>query len=267
VVTGRRIVLVSLFAVVLAVVGLAAWAVLSVDDPGPASVGDALDRLQEEGGDDGGDRVLRPPEGVYVYEGEGREELSFPPLSQRDGDTMPATVTHEPDGCWTFRLDFNASHWQSWTYCRTDEGVVEVGGANGQAWDIGVSTVSNESTFTCDPPSPVLVGLEPGDSVRQSCRGTNTAIEGETVSAGRFTFVGPDTLDVGGEEVAVLHFRNRRRLSGSQDGPERTEVWFREDGLLVRYERDIEVRTASPIGDIAYTESGFLQLTDTEPRR
>ena len=40
----------------------------------------------------GSSRPLRPPDGVYVMEGEGSEAISFPPVSQEDGETMPATV-------------------------------------------------------------------------------------------------------------------------------------------------------------------------------
>jgi hypothetical protein len=34
---------------------------------------------------------------------------------------------------------------------------------------------------------------------------------------------------------------------------------------LVRYERDIEARTDSPVGDITYTEAGWFELTDLAP--
>jgi len=254
-------------AVLLVLAAVTVWAVLDRDDPGPASVDQALDRFEQDGDDGGTTTAVRPPDGVYLYEGEGVERLSFPPLTQRDGGEMPATVTHEPDGCWTFRLDFNVSHWQSWTYCPVDGGMAEVAGANGQEWDLGVSTVGNRSEFTCDPPNPVLVGQEPGDRVHHRCTGTNSAIDGETVSAGTLTFVGPETLTIGGEEVEALHYVNQRRLQGSQNGPERTEAWYRADGLLLRYERDIEVATASPVGDITYTETGELVLTTLEPRR
>ena len=44
------------------------------------------------------------------------------------------------------------------------------------------------------------------------------------------------------------------------------DAWFRYDGLLVRYERDIEVGTDSPVGTITYTEEGHFQLTGLRPQ-
>jgi hypothetical protein len=257
-------------AIALVVVVLAGVvvAVLSVDGPGPASVDDALGRFRENGVDDGPAPARgRPPEGVYLYSGEGVARLSFPPLTQRDGDEMPATVSHRPRGCWVFRVDFNANHWQEWTLCRVGDGVVETGGRNGQEWDLGVSSVGNVSRFRCRPPNPVLVPeAEPGAVVEQTCAGTNSAVSGQTTSAGPSVFVGVETLTIGDAQVETLHVRGERTLTGGQEGDGRTDAWFRPDGLLVRYERDIEVRSDSPIGVITYTEAGDLQLTDLRPR-
>jgi hypothetical protein len=270
----RHKVLVTIGVLFAVAVGVVVVAAIRIDSPGPASVGDALDRLHENAGDDGSNVVTsrRPPEGVYAYVGEGREELSFPPLSQQDGTEMPGTVTHRARGCWTFRIDFNAEHWQEWRYCPNPVpdgdrvGFAEVGGRTGQEWDLGVSRLGNLSTFTCDPPNHILPPPATGIS-DHSCSGSNSAIAGETTSAGPWRFVARDTVTVDGEAVETLHFQSQRTLSGGQDGTEHTETWFRPDGLLVRYERDIEARSDSPIGAITYTEVGSFQLARLEPRR
>jgi len=264
----RHWVLLGLAVLGVLVVGAVVSTVLSFDTPGPASVDDAVDRFREDGGDDGPDRPGgRPPEGVYLYEGTGEAALSFPPLTQQDGAELPATVTHQPRGCWTTRVEFNAEHWQEWTYCRVGDGMVETRGRSGQAWDLGVSRAGNVSTFLCRPPNPVLMpDAEPGDEVQQSCSGTNSAVDGRTTSRGPSTFVGEEMLVVDGTEVTALHLSNERVLTGGQEGDERTDTWFRADGLLVRYERDIEVRTASPVGAITYTEAGYFELTDLHPQ-
>jgi hypothetical protein len=265
----RHKILASVGVVAAVGLGLIAWSVAQIDSPGPASVDDALDRLHQDGGDAGPDAAMTPPQGVYDYVGEGREGLSFPPLSQQDGDQIPGTVTHRPRGCWTFRIDFNAEHWQDWRYCLDTRGagLAEVGGRSGQTWDLGVSQVSNESLFVCDPPSPLLPPPTAGTTTEEACTGTNSALGGETTSAGPSLYVGPDTITVDGEDLETLHFRGERTLTGAQEGTEHTESWFRADGLLVRYERDIEIRSDSPVGAITYTESGWLQLARLEPRR
>lgn len=264
----RHWVLLGIAVLLVVVAGAVVTTVLSVDTPGPASVDDALDRFREDGGDDG--PALpggRPPEGVYRYEGVGRSALSFPPLTQQDGEEMPATVTHQPRGCWTTRVEFNAEHWQEWTSCRVGDTMVETRGRSGQAWDLGVSRAGNVSTFLCRPPNPLLEpDAEPGDQVEQSCSGSNSAVDGRTTSTGTSTFVGEETMVIGGQEVDTLHLRGERTLSGGQEGDEITEIWFRPDGLLVRYERDIEVRTSSPVGTITYTEQGHFELTDLRPQ-
>lgn len=263
----RRVLLVVAGIVVLVAVGsvIVVW---RAENPGPASMQDALDRFREADEPAVGEAVERPPEGVYLYAGAGREHISFPPLTQRDGASMPGTVTHRARGCWTFRLDYNANHWQDWRYCNRAGVVVEAGGRTGQEWDLGPTSVSNLSTFDCEPPNPVLPAPEEaGDEVEQACTGTNSSIDGETISAGTWRFVGAEALTIGGEEVDTVHFRGDRTITGAQDGQEATDVWFRADGLLVRFERAFDVRSDSPIGAITYTESGHLLLTDLEPQR
>jgi hypothetical protein len=264
----RRHKVLTALALVAVLVAIAAWVVLGADQPGPPSVDEAVDRFEDGQGDGGPSATPRPPAGVYRYRGEGREHLSFPPLDQSDGTELPGTVTHDPDGCWTFRIDFNQGHWQSWHYCPTaaGDGYLELGGDSGQRWDLGVSSMGNTSHFRC-PDNPVVWPADPGDQVDHWCTGTSSAIEGTTTSEGTWRFVGPTSLTVGTDEVDVLHFRGARELHGSQEGVESTEAWFRADGLLVRYERDIEARTSSPIGDITYTEEGWFELTDLRPLR
>ena len=265
----RHKVLVGLAVGVVVLAGVAAWLVTDADSPGPASMEDALDRFQHDGGDDATAGELGPPAGVYQYEGEGGEHLSFPPLDQEDGAMMPGTVTPQADGCWRFRLDFNAEHWQDWAYCPAEdgEGFAEVGGRSGQRWDLGVTEVGNVSSFACDPANPIVGPAAEVEEVEHRCVGTNTAVDGETTSEGSWTIVGRERLDIGGEAVEVVHGHGERTLTGGQRGTEVTDAWFRADGLLIRYERDIEVRTSSPVGDITYTESGWFELTDLEPQR
>jgi hypothetical protein len=261
-------VLITIGIVALLVAGGAVITVLTVDAPGPASVDDALGRFREEGGDGEPDLPSgRPPEGVYLYAGEGEAALSFPPLTQHDGAELPATVTHRPRGCWALRVDFNTEHWQEWSYCRVGDGVVETRGRSGQEWDLGVNSAGNVSTFLCRPPNPVLVAeAEPGDEVEQTCSGSNSGVGGTTTSSGRSTFVGVETLVIGGTEVAANHLHGERTLTGGQEGDQVTDAWFRDDGLLLRYEREIEVRTNSPVGVITYTEEGEFELTALQPQ-
>lgn len=209
----------------------------------------------------------RPEPGVYRYEGTGTESLSLPPLSQDQGPTMPGTVEWGEDGCWTFRIDYSSNHWQSWEHCPDGDDLVEAGGQSWQRWMIGATAITNLSDFTCDDGAVVLAGdPEPDQEWDVRCTGTNEAVSGEAVSEGPYRYVGEEDVTVGEATVRTRHFVRERTMSGSQEGTERTEVWYAvEDGMPIRNERTIEVRTATPVGNSTYTETGEFHLVSLEP--
>jgi hypothetical protein len=213
--------------------------------------------------------LLQPPAGVYTYRGSGTEHLSLPPKSQSQGPTMPGTVTHDGSGCWTFRIDYSNHHWQTWHYCARSGGLVEQGGQSWARWDFVVTTYDNLADFTCDPPSVVIrADMGPGDEWQQRCEGTSSGTKGRGVSAGPYTYVGRQTIEVGGDPVATYHFRQRRTLSGNQSGTQDSDLWFaRHNGLPVRNERSFTVHTDTPIGASTYTERGTFVLTSLEPQQ
>ena len=211
--------------------------------------------------------VLRPVAGVYQYRGSGTEHLSLPPKSQRQGPNMPGTVTHRADGCWTFRIDYSSAHWQTWEYCGRNGGLDELGGKTFERWDFVFTTYDSTATFTCEPVSVnIRAVMHPGDQWQQSCRGTNTGTSGEAVTAGPYTFVGNDTVMVGGVAVPAYHFHQERTLSGSQRGTQVADLWFaQKDGLPLRNVRDQTVHTDTPVGSSTYTEKGSFELTSLQP--
>lgn len=210
--------------------------------------------------------VLRPPQGVYLYEGSGTDRIDKPPRDQAQGPTMPATVTHESGGCWTFRIDYSTNHWQTWRYCPRDGGMDEAGGQTFQRWDFGAFANETTSTFECDAPT-IRADQEPGDEWTQSCTGSSTGVEGTTTSEGPYRFIGTDTLTVDGEEVRAFHYRRKRTNSGNQTGSEVSEVWFSaETGMPLRNERELEAVSDTVIGEVRYTEEGEFELTSLVPR-
>lgn len=263
----------GLTVVVAALVAGAAFLILR-REPGPASIDEAVEDFTAGGADGAAgdsDGVPRPAEGVYVYAGEGSESLSLLPGDHGQGPRLPATVTHDADGCWSFRIELHEDHWQSWDYCaeRGADGLelVEVGGQTFQAWDLGVAAVGNTSTFRCPDSVVVRAGAEAGDRWRQECRGTSDTVSGTTVSAGRTTFVGEETVTVDGEEIPALHYHQVREMSDSQSGRQVEDFWFRaSDGLPLRNTRTASIDSDSPVGAITYSEDGEWRLTSVEPR-
>jgi hypothetical protein len=211
----------------------------------------------------------QPVPGVYVATGEGSENLSFPPLSQHDGTTMPVTVVHTVGGCWALAIDYNDAHRQTWDYCVSDdaETIVERGGQTFQRWDLGATTISNTSTFMCDPPVIAsAVSDAVGSATEQVCEGTNSQVSGATTSAGRQSLVRDEPLAIEGVDVQTHHYRRTREITGTQIGEEQTEMWIETStGLPMRMERTIRIQTDSPVGNITYTEAGWWQLQSRTP--
>ena len=259
---------------VVLVVGAVGLLVVLRREPGPASIDAAV---EEFGGSDPtaapdgppGARP-RPPEGVYVYEGDGTESISILPGDHGQGPRLPGTVTHRAGGCWTFRVDLHEDHWQQWRYCPGGEDgrdLVEEGGTTFQAWDLGVAVVGNTSTFRCPDSVVVRADAEPGDRWDQECRGTSDSVSGTTVSAGPTRFVGEETVRVGDEDVPALHYHQVREMSDAQSGRQVEDFWLRAgDGLPLRNTRSASIGSDSPVGAVTYAEEGEWRLTSLTPR-
>jgi len=184
------------------------------------------------------------------------------------GPTMPATVTRDGPGCWTFRIAYTSAHWQSWRYCRRDRRLLDLGGHVSQRFDFTVFHYDSQVTSICDPVDVVLiVGAEPGTTWSQSC--TSGKGSGAAHQAGRATFVGTERLHVGDTTVACDHVRWTRTTTGAQTGPSTDEYWFATDTFLpIRRVWSLTQHTAGPGGvTVTYEEHGRWDLTTLEPRR
>ena len=252
----------------VALVGVGVGVLLTVrDNSRPVAIDEAKARTTSSPAPEDDPVTRRPEPGVYRYEGSGTESLSVPPLSHDQGPVMPGTVEIGADGCWTFRIDYNSDHWQSWEHCPEGDDLVEARGQTWQRWMVGATAITNLTDFVCDAGAMLApADPAPGQQWPARCVGTNEAVEGESVSEGTHRFVGEEGVRVGGTTVATHHFVRERKISGTQVGTERTELWYAVDtGLPVRNERSVEVRTGSPIGESTYTESGEFHLVSVGP--
>lgn len=272
--TGRaRVLLIGAGVVVIMVVVATAWLVFGGEPVQQSSEEQARERLPATAGTTAttppGTQPLRaaPAPGLYRYQGTGREETSFPPLTEDQGPSMPATVTIEPDGCWTLRIDYNTHHWQSWTYCTAGEELQERRGATFSRRSIGSADIDNTSQFVCEPAAIILrASDEPGSARPRSCTGTGSLIPAETAATGTMTVVGREVVDVGGEPIPSVHVRYDLVYAGAQTGNEVTDLWFASStGLPVRNEHHITVNTDTPFGLITYTEDARFALQRATP--
>lgn len=232
-----------------------------------ASTGDVLDRFRREsGGTEQHAELLQPAPGVYTYDAEGEEGLSLLDTRQAWGPTMPATVTRGEDGCWSLRVEYSTLHWREFDFCADGRVLEEVGGTIYQGFDFGV-VVGETTEFTCDPPVPVIrLDAHEDDSWDARCGGESVGQKTTVVSEGTNTFVGREQLEVDGEPVDALRYRQVRTLSGAQSGDEETEYWYAErDGMVLRSTHRATVVSPSPLGDVTFNASGSFHLTSLEP--
>jgi hypothetical protein len=234
-----------------------------------ASAAQAIERYRGERGAGADAGFLQPASGVYAYEAKGTERISFLGTSQQWGPTMPATVVHEADGCWTLRIDYNTNHWQEQRYCPSGRRLLDPGERVFQSFDLGLAHVGDTTFIACDPPAEAIrVDAQPGESWPVSCTGRNADGSTTVTSTGTNTFVGLEQLRIGGETVPALHYRQRRKLSGDQNGSDDTHLWFGVlDGMVLRSTHDTRVTSPSPVGDVDYVEKGVFRLTSRKPRR
>lgn len=267
----RRLVVVVALLVGAAVIG-AGWLWLGRDAARPVTIDEARERAGEGSTEPPGTGTsapgspIRPAAGVYRYTGSGGERLSLPPLSQDQGPTIPAAVSHLDDGCWSIRFDYSTNHWQSWTYCPQGGDLVETGGRSWQRWMVGTTAITNLTSASCETSVALPAERRPGQVWEARCTATNESVEGEAVSAGPLTFVGEEDLDVGGKTVRAARFLRERTLTGAQTGTERTDLWLAVDtGLPLRNERELRVEADTPIGRSTYTEEAHFELADLDP--
>gem|GEM_PF-6460861 len=201
-----------------------------------------------------------PPAGVYTYKGKGFTELDAPVLGndrrELRGDTVGTLVAN--GDCWEIKVQFFKQEWWSAHYCRPAPGGVGMRGWKSHNEYFGRVL---DLTYTCKPPDLVRADAAPGAAWQQVCRADDDPNAEPKVST--ITFVGRDTIQIGGATVPCYHVRRVIKTSGRQVGRTERNLWFRvSDGLLVR------VRERSKSRGLASFESDFeLTLAKTAPTK
>ena len=242
------------------------------DNPGAKSLDDALQAFRD--GDTSaieslGAVVVRPPTGVYRADASGKASISFPPTSQSYGASAPVTVTHQGENCWSTTVDFNTAFQQRWNYCIDNGVLTEHSNYTTTGWDLGATSITNISQFDCSPPGEIIKTGERRDEVSTyNCVGTSDSISGTTNSVVTFESLGTAALTIDAMTVPAFHYRESDVLSGPQRGTTTIDYWYSvENMLLLRMERQINLRTDSPVGEVTYKEDGEWQLSSLTPTR
>jgi hypothetical protein len=206
---------------------------------------------------------------VYTFAGTGTEKLSLLSTTQHWGPRIPVTVTEDTNSCWTFRVDYSTHHWQSVRYCAKGRVLQETDETTYQVFDFVAFKAGDTNNVVCRPPiDRIRVDAKPGAQWHVACDGQSKSRGTKFHAAGTDAFVGVERLRVGKELVPAYHYSVERAISGSQAGRERYQMWYSVlDGLPVKTDRQVEVTSPSPIGDVTYVEKGSYALTSLTPRR
>jgi hypothetical protein len=130
--------------------------------------------------------------------------------------------------------------------------------------------MSEHSTVACASPFVVAdLRAKAGTRWPIRCEGRSRTTKGRFRQRGTATFVGRDTVTVGGAAVLAVHTRERMQLSGDQTGKVDVDIWFDAvSGLPLRETHSIRVVSPAPppLGNVTYTEEGGWQLRSTTPQ-
>ena len=195
----------------------------------------------------------RPPAGVYRYRTSGHERIDrFGVDRAYPAETV--RVVSWRGGCrWRETVPIFAQHVETYDFCAT----------GGDAEDFAYSTrltyflVPGSQRFACAPVGRRLLGGRPTGSAR-----TWRCVEGSSASANTTLYLGPETVQTGTGPVATRHLRLITALSGRSSGGAVRDLWLDRDGLVVREERQVELRVRSGfVGLLTYRERASFLLS------
>lgn len=267
---ARRWLIAAIVVLVLVAVGVGG-AVFWWNQRGPTrpSISGAVDRFRAATPAAKESVAMRPEPGVYLYAGTGGERLSFLATQQSQEGNLPGTVTWGADGCWTFAIDYNSFHRQTWDRCSQNGRLVERSNTTDQKFDFGALSQSEHTVVVCDSPTPLFdPAAAPGARVATRCTGHSQTTKADMTQRGTITFAGRTTVVVEGIRVPALHYTQVIRITGDQTGKQHEDLWLAANGLPLQEQRTISVVSPAPapLNEVTYTEHGSWRITSLTPR-
>lgn len=251
----RRRLLVGLLLAAFVVAGLAgaqASGRLFHDHAKPAKIEDALRRFREN------DRDVKALEGVYVYATTGGESID---VLGGASHRYPAqtSITARRVSC-GLELDWAALQGRTttWTLCSTDVGI-ELRGSDEQHkffWQ------TDRTNYACTGALLVPAGEPAAAGYDFSCTAAKATEKGTA------QLVGPETIAVGGAQVATIHARTIGTISGENQGTETADWWLdTATALPVRIVLKSRTSRKTIVGLTHYREDADLRLVSLTPER
>ncbi|MCC7077576.1 MAG: hypothetical protein IT198_10670 [Acidimicrobiia bacterium] len=174
-----------------------------------------------------------PEAGTYVYDVSGSTRSGIGPFafSTPLPPTASSSLSYAGD-CGVLVITTKSTS-ETGVYCPSDTGIL--------ALYRSVQTMTmlvwhQTTTTTCTPPvDMVRTEALPGDNWPMSCAVRTDGFDNSSFAAdGTVTYVGSESLSVGGEAVEAFHGRAEITFSGARTGSMTEDVWLNADGLPLK---------------------------------
>jgi hypothetical protein len=195
----------------------------------------------------------RPRAGVYQYRTSGYERVDRFGIDRAyPADTV--RVISWRGGCrWRETVPIFTQHVETYDFCAAGTDAEDFASATSLTYFL----VPGVQRFGCGPTGRrLLAGRPPGTARTWRC------VEGTSVSANTTIYVGPETVHTTGGPVATRHLRLLTALSGESEGGAVRDLWLTPDGLVVKEERQVNLKVHSGfVGLLTYEERASFLLT------
>lgn len=204
---------------------------------------------------------VMPAEGVYLYEGSGREGVD--PYSRSFDPNTERIITHDDRDTWTEHHLFSQQR-ASWTKITTSETGRIV---HGQRNDITIGpddAIDETRHFPFNPALQATVFPPPSTGTQWQGRFTGQTQKGESYTGSYEVRALEDGhWAIGGIQTRVLGYRMDVEFEGDVEGTVRVSYWFAPAyGVTVREDYRIDAR----VGIFDYWGEWFVTLRSLTPR-
>ncbi|MCW2925896.1 MAG: hypothetical protein JWM98_3300 [Thermoleophilia bacterium] len=216
---------------------------------------DASDAADVKAGD-------RPEPGAYRYTGKGRESVDALGGSEH---VFPSEFTSivrlDPkDDCrWTSNVVYVKQHIEERRFCTKGGKMID----RGFTRKINFFNQLETKEYVCgDDAERLRTTAQEGDVWKWTCKnGLKTSSDYTS------TYLGPETLTVGGETVETYHSRVTSKQHGDTNGSDTSEFWLAKTGLIVKFSANLDVKTKSVLGETRFQEHLSYALTSLVPEQ
>ena len=204
-------------------------------------------------------RFRLPAEGVYSYATTGGDRINIAGASHQYPEVTHAILRHTGGCGWSVEHRVLEEHVDIHDRCSAPDAVSVV--ADGR--DVEFFGQRDGLMYHCNPPARTLWNTPMGAVSTGTCSTEDGDSDADYVG----TYVGLETLDVGGTPVETAHVHLEFEMTGSARGTSTVDFWLHpETGLIVREERVVDTYARAVWGDVRYQEEATFHLLSLTPR-